>query len=80
MLTSQSTKPTMQDLFGYERQVTSIAKLKLFSKTICEGAYQTRGTFMGWFRRSIWPHCWEEEVPDILYEPPSTDCTTLVSN
>ncbi|KAF8609549.1 hypothetical protein BDV93DRAFT_503858 [Ceratobasidium sp. AG-I] len=57
-------KPSARDLFGYERQVVSPAKMLLLAHTLREGPFQTRATFTDW-AGDIWLDAWRQELPHV---------------
>ncbi|KAG8728709.1 hypothetical protein FRC10_004635, partial [Ceratobasidium sp. 414] len=59
------------DLHGYERQLISPAKLRLFAYALKKGIIQTRPTFFEWTDKA-WLKIWKEQLPDLPPEVAST--------
>lgn len=71
-------KPSARDLFGYERQVISPAKMLLLAHTLREGPFQTRATFLGW-AGEMWLDAWQQELPHVTPRAATEPIRQIVS-
>jgi hypothetical protein len=75
---ARKPKPAARDIFGYERQILTIAKLHLFAFSLVEGPYQTRATLLRW-ALIIFEETWRQELPDVPFEHPCDESLIIVS-
>ncbi|KAG8700538.1 hypothetical protein FRC09_005894 [Ceratobasidium sp. 395] len=72
-------KPSARDLFGYEREIISAAKLHLLAYSLKEGAIQTRGTFSTWADK-CWMKTMREVLPGLKPTTPTLDIKQIMIN